>query len=942
MELVVHGTKGGFRTLYSTPNAPSIASDIRNNVSSEDALGKSVYSLAFIENGCVFSKYTIIRDTLRNYAIGTIAFSLYLPANKELSGKGADVKSLLDRLSRHYAEKFIIDNNINCGEASIIQEDWSFINSILSEYREQNKTQTDEEVQPGTNDAAFVYYKDSSELQDYFDKPYQEEYNGFKQILYIESNLQGNPSNPLNTLRNSGKELKNIDLKNEYYYLSNFSRDKGVTITADGKPRSDTKYNNSIRAKWNVEIVYLQNRMCFEPTKASGTLSNRDSDIFKYLEIRGNSIIIKYDAFNNPREREKFVTFEIKDSNGVPVNDAEIQFGSQPWQKVEGYQYKHLIKGLDLKGHWPVSARKVSEKFYSAPISVSSESPDIVKLTMQKREIVKIIATNNDDDGNAVLDYKFWINDGKGIRENVTEWPFTGDDIGRTWMIEITKKIGLDNYSSGIKEYCPAKDDNPFHVTLKKVEPNKPKKKYSIDVTTNGKGRKAHDCPRYSYSKEGDEIKKYHIIPPKGYEFKGFEFHEAEKGDEYPDGTIVATYEKIGYNQDETVCGKKERAFPFFDLLKKQKKWLILGGGAAICLFIAVFFLCFPSGGTKTSTSPISSKQIINYVQGDSLFAEKLKEYKKDWEAQKPKAVNPLWSILSFSRKGDKHDDDQKEWKDILNSIDSAIEKRKFIDRCDFAKIMEYDFSHQGKFIDVINRISADDYRDVKNKLGDVSGLTLTEIANSINDILIKKEEEKENALVVTASSVFPLKKGSSNIETVMKLQKALKILYSPRLRVDGDFGDGTSNCLTSSGHPVEVNEELFNKLLEEAQNKENETPAETKPVAEQLSGATNITNEILEYIRGDELDKAKLEGFKNKSGVTAPLKASIQLCIDFWEVGVKAKYATYWAFREKVKKDTNLKDDSKLMKFLNKMNDPNVKESYLIQDKGIGLKEIN
>ena len=285
MEFVVNGTKGGFRIiLYSTPNAPSIVGDIRNNSSSEDAVGKSLYAIAFAAGGCAYTKFLIIRDTLRSYSTGTIAFSLFLPSNKELVNKGADVKSLLDKVSLYYSDNYIRDNNINRGETTIIQEDWSFVDDILNKYREQDKTTKDEEQQFGTKDAAIIYYKNDVELLEYLDKPFQEEYSNYRQILFIDNNLRGKSTDPINVLRNSGEELINIDLKNETCYLRNYSPSKNVTITVDGEPRSDKKNKNCIKAKWQVEIKYSKDDLA-NLMDISDSYSEQDSQLEYIKEL---------------------------------------------------------------------------------------------------------------------------------------------------------------------------------------------------------------------------------------------------------------------------------------------------------------------------------------------------------------------------------------------------------------------------------------------------------------------------------------------------------------------------------------------------------------------------------------------------------------------------------------------------------------------------------
>lgn len=114
-----------------------------------------------------------------------------MPANRELPGKGVDVKSLLDKLSRYYIDNYVIDNNLNRGESILINENWEFVQNILSRYKEVDKSVKEEMFVAGTKDPAFHYYKSNNELIELFDKPFQEEYIDFKQIYFIDYNLRG-------------------------------------------------------------------------------------------------------------------------------------------------------------------------------------------------------------------------------------------------------------------------------------------------------------------------------------------------------------------------------------------------------------------------------------------------------------------------------------------------------------------------------------------------------------------------------------------------------------------------------------------------------------------------------------------------------------------------------------------------------------------------------
>src|SRR5687767_4171971 len=102
MEFLVQATKGGYRILHRSQGFPSsFASDLRREdvINSRSTIGQSTYSIAFANNGIIYSKYSGVWDEGRN-AIGNIVFSIFIPGNKRISG--ADVNALLDALSGRY------------------------------------------------------------------------------------------------------------------------------------------------------------------------------------------------------------------------------------------------------------------------------------------------------------------------------------------------------------------------------------------------------------------------------------------------------------------------------------------------------------------------------------------------------------------------------------------------------------------------------------------------------------------------------------------------------------------------------------------------------------------------------------------------------------------------------------------------------------------------
>lgn len=467
MDIVIHGTKDGYRNLYTTNDelARIIARDVRRGAQGDEQLGQTAYSLSFVNNGVVYTKYVIVKDSLRSFATGTIAFSLFIEAHEVMKAK--EILSLLNEMYGFYESKYIKNNYLNRGDTVLIREDWAFVKYVLGKYNTNPKTRRQDELKSGTEEPAFIYYQDDNELQEYLDKPFQEEYKDYSQVLFVQSNLQG-VKNPINVLKNSGVELKDIDLKNKYYYLNNYNRSKGVTITANGKPRSDGKNNNNIRAKDIVEILYSKDEQCYYSIHKTGTLSDPNSELYNYIETKGENLIIKYDAFK-PEAKTKTVVFDITDYSGKQINDVEIQIGDQqPWTTVSGSQRQHTFVGEGLKKYWVVSGKKgdFSGEKNVVPLDLNEE--ETVSLVLEEKKPVKINATD-EANGDNISDFKVWINDGKGYRTN-SEIIFRDEDIRKKWNIQVSKSDGKIEYFGEKKDYCPATDVHPLYITLKKSE----------------------------------------------------------------------------------------------------------------------------------------------------------------------------------------------------------------------------------------------------------------------------------------------------------------------------------------------------------------------------------------------------------------------------------------------------------------------------------------
>jgi GNAT superfamily N-acetyltransferase len=224
MKIFVQARKDGYNTLYPkpTPNEfRQFASDIiRIQNEPENILGKCVYSIAFGNDGHIFTKYIIVEE-IQRAGLGNVGFSIFIPTEFKLSGD--NIKKILDELIKSYCEEYC--NDFNLGN---VQEDWMLFASIANSYDSKLvsvSSEDNETKQSGNLDPAFIYFTSDIELQKYFDQPFQEEFIPYRQIYFIsnEFKVKPNPENPLYVLKNSGVDLtRQIDLDNPSYKLKEF------------------------------------------------------------------------------------------------------------------------------------------------------------------------------------------------------------------------------------------------------------------------------------------------------------------------------------------------------------------------------------------------------------------------------------------------------------------------------------------------------------------------------------------------------------------------------------------------------------------------------------------------------------------------------------------------------------------------------------------------
>ena len=813
MKLLIQGRNNGYIILYPKPTPKefySFASDIQSiNANNYDKYyGKYFYTIAFVDGGCIFTKY-VIGDDVGRGQLGEIGISAYVSNTQKLSG--ADVKALLDELINTFCRHYIFDNKIDEPKNGF---DWLLFTSLANGYDAKliSRPNINDIDTRGTQDPAFHYYKSDNELIEHFDRPFQEEYSDYKQIFFIDNNLQGT-CNPLNVLRNSGAEV-NPDLNNEYCYFNNYDQSKCVTITAIDNSRAVGKNNNKIRPKWKVEIKYV--RDYYKPIVVTGSISNPASDIHRYLERNGNNIKILYNVFR-PDPETKTVSFDVVTKRDrVKVTDVEIQVDSQPWKYLSNVTFTAEELGSEHK----IAARK-GDNLFSDVVKITPKDfkETSLLLPLKEKKIVKFIVTEADGERNNIPDFTVWVSNGKCNTQKVSEVTFTGDEIYETWNITVEK----DGYTPSIPQpYCPKNGRSTINFELKKANKQPPRDKKS---------------PRYPSSPQIKE-------QPKSFAKKLITFFSKPAG--------IAT--------------------------------LIV---SAIILGVGIWALFHFLGNDKqTEKSELNNTKIEMYVEGDSLMLDKLKVYKENWEKQEEDFI----AKSGGGWFGGEEKADSAKWKSYWQpaneSIDRAIKKRELINNKNIEELGNQRYSTvQQSFITAIEKIDSTKYAEVGEELGDVKALTLTQIAEKINEILKSIEPVKEEA----------------RQESKGKEKK-----------------------------PVQKNETSEkNNELKELPNSQG-----------QQTAAADDTSEIIQHIKGSEMKKETLNQYLNEVGNNATLKASINLCLKLWSLDANPKNS-YYSYKEELSKDTYL-IKSDLKTFVDEMNkNPRYIKYLPAQDQKKSLSDI-
>lgn len=854
MKILIHGRKNGYTILYPKPTPTefySFASDIQSiSANNYDVFhGKHFYTLAFVESGYIFTKYVIGNDVERGQ-LGEIGVSVFIPNDKKLSGR--DVKTMLDDLVDTYSTNYISDNKIIEPKNGF---NWLLFTAFADSYDKKLGPFNDISITAGTEAPAFHYYKSDEELIELLDKPFQEEYSDYKQVLFIDNNLQG-AANPLHVINNSGIEV-NPDLRNVSYNLKDYnSHTDKVKISAffndKWNERSGKKGESQIKANWRIKIEYSKDY--YEPVDVEGSVLDLSSSIHDYLKITESTIEIKDNAFK-PQEKT-FTLYVTSKKNNEKVTGFEINIDKKGWEKETVVTFK----GGELGEEHEIAVCKGDELFAEVVKIIPKDLPsNSIRLELIEKKVVKIKVTDRKS-GKDISPYKINVK-GKKIDKYAKQIEFVGEEIDKKWDIEIKKSKEYNGFN---KKFYPATDGNEIHFKLeKKLEP----------LT-------------------------------------------------------------------------KEPANSIFNKVLSKGKYFVIGF-LVIAISIVGGLYLFNHGDKEGEpvTHSIESNEIKKYVEGDSLILSKVLDYKKKWKSEEERFI--LKSGGGFF--GGKETTDSTKWKNewqpTYRSIKDAIDKREVINRMDTAQMRKkHYFPAQNPFKEAIEKIDSSRYRAIHDSLGDISNLTLTEIAEKINNILepnnvvndeelnpIDEEQNGDPEYIVDYlidESEFNLDRINTFYERTglsKDLNKSLRIV---KYFIEGDYkGCASYKNKVQEDKFLKENEYIYSwidKVCQDGKSKPKPSRSKTGASTEtssQPAQSDEITaktaDEIKKYLIGD-IKKAQLNKYKDKSSVNDQFQKKIKLCLKLWKLdGTPGN--SYSSYKKELEKDVFF-NESKLKKFVDEM----------------------
>lgn len=473
MEIIIHGTKGGYKILYSTSGTSQLGlRDVRPISINERAIGTTAYAVAFSPNGTLFTKYLIVRDMLRNMAPGNIAFSMFLPKSNRLSGK--EIQTVLDEITREYRDKYVQDFKLDN-----IREDWSFTNAIVDKYRHKPnilQPEDQESLNSGNEEGAYIYFKDNEQLQKYFDDPFHEAYRAYQQIFFIGEEFKESPKNPLQALRHAANAnlTGKIDLDNPKYKIIFNTKDVKLRLSVEAND-SPCANKERVRKKDNLSIKWKKSY--YEEEAINGSIGDENfrKDESIHIDDEQRTITI-YEKQLTPKQKEFKINIKPWKSNTDNYATIKATPHSKDFAEKKGKGSNHLtFVGEEIGGSWKIQAIKDKLTYSEEKDFLPDETSETIELRLDTYKNVKL--TICDETGRSFSDKSHVLVNGENCRINK-------DNIIKLKNQEIEKplkiKISCKGFKRYYRNYQPHElNDGKLIITLEKEKSPPPLPKQS-------------------------------------------------------------------------------------------------------------------------------------------------------------------------------------------------------------------------------------------------------------------------------------------------------------------------------------------------------------------------------------------------------------------------------------------------------------------------------
>ena len=466
MEIVIHGTKGGYKVLHQTIGAPSsVARDMRRpDGAVPNTVGQTAYGLSLLPGGCAFTKYVIVIDADK-YAYGNVAISLYISDKRKLAG--VHIRNLLDKMMNEYVKRYIVDGtlgkHLDNGAVFYTPEEWAVFDKMVASYESEAVMRSPDDIPEqnpsGTQDPAFIYYDSPEELQRFFDAPYQLEYAPFRQIYFIDQRLRTTPENPLGALRHTPTAdlTGHIDLDNVKMTLKDFNgngRDGvKITVSSNGQLlRNGSKFYSRVP----ITIQYEKNQF-YDTVTVSGVVT--DENVLEFITVdEANKVTVRTDVtlhklllrmpilLRNRMDDVYLMCLDDPKMPRIPFDRSEVEF-----------------EGEELGYRWSLATG--NGKFRSVsfrPIDYLGQTIPSVSLELLESKTVTF-KVEDEEGNNRSLDCKLQIEyDGNLIPVNNAAHEFVGAELQRRYILRVT----CSGYKAYSASFSPSEAGNVAVVKL--------------------------------------------------------------------------------------------------------------------------------------------------------------------------------------------------------------------------------------------------------------------------------------------------------------------------------------------------------------------------------------------------------------------------------------------------------------------------------------------